>query len=100
MPLLLAALAYGVALLQRPGTDVADTKVDLHVDPGGFLADVASIWSSSGGLGQVQAGQYAGYLFPMGPFHALGHELGLAPWLVQRLWLGTLLAVAAWGVVR
>src|SRR4051812_48173919 len=36
----------------------------------------------------------------MGPFFALLHELGLSPWLVQRLWLGTLLALAAWGVVR
>ena len=26
--------------------------------------------------------------------------LGLAPWLMHRLWLGTLLAIAAWGVVR
>ncbi|HZG47941.1 MAG TPA: alpha-(1-_3)-arabinofuranosyltransferase family protein, partial [Thermoleophilaceae bacterium] len=99
-PLGLAAAAYALTLAQRPGTAVADTKIDLHVDPAGFLADVASLWSSSGGLGQVQAGQYAGYLFPMGPFFALGHALGLSPWLVQRLWLGTLLALAAWGVVR
>src|SRR4051794_2367675 len=34
----------------------------------------------------------------MGPFYALGHLAGLAPWLVQRLWLGTLYALAAWGV--
>src|SRR5205085_7347528 len=26
--------------------------------------------------------------------------LGLAPWLVERLWLGLLLALAAWGTVR
>src|SRR4051794_18249104 len=36
----------------------------------------------------------------MGPFFALFHGLGLSPWLVQRLWLGTLLALGAWGVVR
>ena len=36
----------------------------------------------------------------MGPFFALGHALGLGPWLVQRLWLGLLLALAAWGAVR
>src|SRR4051794_26918224 len=36
----------------------------------------------------------------MGPFYALGHLAGLAPWLVQRLWLGTLYALAAWGVVK
>ena len=100
LPVALAAAAYALALLQRPGELAADTKIDLHVDPVGFLADVASVWSASGGLGQVQAGQYAGYLFPMGPFFALGDLLGLAPWLVQRLWLGTLLAFAAWGAVR
>ena len=100
LPLGLAAVAYLLALLQRPGEAAADTKIDLHVDPVGFLADVTSVWSSSGGLGQVQAGQYAGYLFPMGPFYALGDLVGLAPWLVHRLWLGTLLALATWGAVR
>ena len=61
---------------------------------------MASAWSSTGDLGHVQGGQYGGYLFPMGPFFALGHALGLAPWLVQRLWLGLILALAAWGAVK
>ncbi len=100
LPLLLAALAYALAFAQRPGELVADTKIDLHTDPVRFLADAAAAWAPSGGLGQVQAGQYAGYLWPMGPFYALGDLVGLAPWVVHRLWLGTLLAVAAWGVVR
>jgi hypothetical protein len=100
IPLALAAAAFALALLQRPGLSSSDTKIDLHVDPGGFLADVASLWTSSGGLGGVEAAQYAGYLFPMGPFFALGHVLGLPDWLVHRLWLGLLLAVAAWGLVR
>jgi arabinofuranan 3-O-arabinosyltransferase len=96
----LAGAAFAIALLQRPGERVADTKIDLHVDPVGFLAEVASVWSDSGGLGQVQAGQYSGYLFPMGPFFALGDLLGLPDWVVQRLWLGLLLALTAWGTVR
>jgi arabinofuranan 3-O-arabinosyltransferase len=96
----LALAAYGLALLQRPGELAADTKIDLHTGAAGFLSDAASAWTSSGGLGQVQIGQYVGYLWPMGPFHALGEALGVAPWLVQRLWLGTLLAIAAWGTVR
>src|ERR671921_2385976 len=78
----------------------ADTKIDLHVDPAGFLSDVASVWTPSGALGHVQGGQYSGYLFPMGPFFALGHALGLSDWLVGRLWLGTLMALGAGGVVR
>ena len=100
LPGLLAALSYALAFAQRPGELVADTKVDLHVEPLRFLADAAAAWAPSGGLGQVQAGQYAGYLWPMGPFYALGDLVGLAPWVVHRLWLGTLLALAAWGTVR
>lgn len=100
IPLGLALAAFAVALAQRPGELVADTKIDLHVDPARFLSDVTAAWSHSGGLGQLQAGQYAGYLFPMAPFHAVAHALGVAPWLTQRLWLGTVLALAAWGTVR
>src|SRR3954471_8301770 len=96
----LAALSLLIALIQRPGVASSDTKIDLHVDPVGFLGDVASAWSSTGDLGHVQGGQYGGYLFPMGPFFALGHWLGLSPWLVQRLWLALVLFLAAWGAAR
>ena len=90
----LAAVSFALAFLQRQGWASSDTKIDLHVQAARFLGEVASVWSSSGGLGQVQAGQYSGYLFPMGPFFALGDLLGVAPWVVHRLWLGTLLAIA------
>ena len=100
IPLLLGAGAFALAFAQRPGLATADTKINLHVDPGRFLADVASMWTSTGQLGDVQAGQQTGYLFPMGPFFAVGHAFGIPDWIVQRLWLGTLLALAAWGVVR
>lgn len=100
IPFGLAVVAYALAFLQRPGQLVADTKIDLHTEPVGFLLDAAAAWAPSGGLGQVQAGQYAGYLWPMGPFYALGDLIGLAPWVTHRLWLGTLLALAAWGTVR
>ncbi len=96
----LAALAFLLALWQRPGWTLTDTKIDLHVDPAGFLGDVLSAWSDTGDLGHVQGGQYGGYAFPMAPFFALGHALGAAPWLVQRLWLGLVLALAAWGAAR
>ena len=100
IPLLLGAGAFALAFAQRPGLATADTKINLHVDPGRFLADVASMWTSTGQLGDVQSGQQTGYLFPMGPFFAVGHALTIPDWIVQRLWLGTLLALAAWGVVR
>ena len=100
IPLGLAAASFAIAFLQRPGQATSDTKIDLHVDPSGFLADVASLWSATGDLGHVQGGQYAGYLLPMGPFFALGDALGLSEWVIHRLWLGGLLALAAWGMVR
>ena len=34
IPLALGALAFVVAFVQRPGLEVAETKVDLHVAPG------------------------------------------------------------------
>ena len=51
IPLALGALAFVVAFVQRPGLEVAETKVDLHVAPGSFLRDVLSAWTPSGSLG-------------------------------------------------
>jgi len=100
IPLALGALGFAAALLQRPGLVVAETKVDLHVSPGSFLHDVLSAWTPTGSLGHVFAGQYGGYLWPMGPFFALGDWLGLPAWVVDRLWIGAALALSAWGMVR
>ena len=100
VPLTLAAGAFAVAFAQSPGLDTADTKINLHVDPQTFLSQVLSVWSPTEGLGHVQGGQYSGYLWPMGPFFALGHLLAIPDWVVERLWLGLLLSLAAWGVVR
>ena len=100
MTLGFALFAFIVAVLQRPGWAHTDTKIDLHVDPVRFIADGASTWTTTTDLGDVHSAQYTGYLWPMGPFHAALRELGIAPWLVQRLWLGLVLALAAWGMLR
>jgi arabinofuranan 3-O-arabinosyltransferase len=100
IPLGLALLALALGLAQRPGTVVADTKVDLYVDPARFLSHVLSVWSPTTDLGHVFGAQYSGYAFPMAPFFALGRAVGLPVWLVHRLWLAAVLALAAWGVVR
>ena len=100
MALGFAVLGFALAFWQRPGWATSDTKIDLHVDPGSFLSEVASVWSPSIDLGAVQGAQYSGYLWPMGPAFALLHGLGLSPWVAQRIWLGALFAVSAWGMLR
>jgi hypothetical protein len=95
----LALLTYGLAFLQRPGSTVADTRIELSADPGLFLSRVAHVWSGTTDLGHVQSGQFTGYLFPMAPWYALGDWLGVPIWVLQRLWLGTLLFLAALGMV-
>ncbi|HMS71891.1 MAG TPA: alpha-(1-_3)-arabinofuranosyltransferase family protein, partial [Baekduia sp.] len=96
----LTLLAYVVAILQRPGELIAETKVDLYVDPSRFLSNVLSVWSPTVDLGHVFGAQYSGYAWPMAPWMVAGDALGLPVWLTHRLWIGTLLAVAAVGVVR
>jgi arabinofuranan 3-O-arabinosyltransferase len=96
----LVLLAYALALVQRPGDVVADTKVDLYVAPARFLSNVLSVWSPTTDLGHVFGAQYSGYAWPMAPWFALGDALDAPTWIVHRLWLGTLLALAAVGIVR
>jgi len=100
IPLVLSLVSFVIGLVQAPGRVSFETKVDLHVDPTSFLSNVLSAWSTTGDLGHVQSDQFVGYLFPMGPWFAGGKLLGLADWLDDRLWLGAVLALAAWGVVR
>jgi arabinofuranan 3-O-arabinosyltransferase len=100
MTLWFAALSLALAFWQRPGWATADTKIDLHVDPGRFLAQVASAWTPTGDLGEVHSAQYSGYLWPMGPFFAVLHAIGIGAWVVERVWLGLLFALSVWGILK
>ncbi len=94
------ALAFALAFWQRPGWATTDTKLDLHVDPVHFLSFVASVWTQTTDLGEVHSAQYTGYLWPMGPFFAAMHIIGLSAWVAQRVWLGLMFALAVWGMLK
>ncbi|MCX7620749.1 MAG: alpha-(1-_3)-arabinofuranosyltransferase, partial [Acidimicrobiales bacterium] len=90
-------IAYVPLLFTQPGWIGADTKTYLYLDPAKLLADAPYVWDSQIGMGTVTH-QNIGYLFPMGPFYLLFDLLRAPDWVAQRLWLGTVMFLAAMGV--
>ncbi len=95
---LLALLAYVPVLRSDPGKVAADTKQYLYLDPGRLLSRAVSMWDPHIGMGTVTH-QNIGYLFPMGPFYWVLDKLGVPAWIAQRLWLGSILFLAAVGTL-
>lgn len=84
---------------QSAGNASTDTKLDLVVTPLRFLSRALRLWDPIGAAGQLQNQAY-GFLFPMGPFFALTHAAGLAPWEMQRFWEAALVVAAFLGGYR
>ncbi|MGD0700601.1 MAG: alpha-(1-_3)-arabinofuranosyltransferase family protein [Trebonia sp.] len=92
--LLLALLPFVTA----PGDIIADSKLDLAINPVGYLARAFSLWDPQQ-FGQLQ-NQSNGYLVPMGPFFVLGRLAAVPPWITQRLWISAVLIAAFLGTER
>jgi arabinofuranan 3-O-arabinosyltransferase len=91
--------ALVLTFIQAPGKIVDDTKLPLLMRPTAYLGDLMHLWNPTQYSGFLQPGTF-GYLFPMGPFFALGQALHIPVWITERVWLALLLTVAFWGVVR
>src|SRR5215469_3510808 len=90
----LVALAFA----SHPGHIIADTKIDLAINPAGFLQRALHLWDPAQ-FGQLQ-NQAVGYFFPTGPFFLLGKIAGIPGWITQRLWISFILLAAFLGVIR
>ncbi|MDN0194414.1 alpha-(1-_3)-arabinofuranosyltransferase [Streptomyces sp. S.PNR 29] len=93
------AVVFVLFLAVHPGRQTFDTKLGVTVDPGRFLADLGQLWQDQGSFGGIH-NQYAGYLWPMLPFHWLCDLVRLPVWLAERLWLSLVVSVAFWGALR
>ncbi|MEU1839919.1 alpha-(1-_3)-arabinofuranosyltransferase domain-containing protein [Micromonospora chersina] len=91
-------LLTAVSFAQRPGQVTFDTKLDLAANPVHFLARALHLWNPEATSGELQNQAY-GYLFPMGPFFAVGQLLGVPPWITQRLWCALLFCAAFYGLL-
>ncbi|WP_433420552.1 alpha-(1-_3)-arabinofuranosyltransferase domain-containing protein [Microtetraspora malaysiensis] len=92
--LLLAAVAFNTATEKI----IAETKLDMAVNPLAFLGRALHLWDDAY-FGHLQNQAY-GYLFPMGPFYALFLALDMPAWNVQRLWMTFVLCAAFLGTVQ
>ena len=98
--LVITMLALSLAVFgQSAGNAAADTKLDLVIAPLRFLDRALRLWDPTGNAGQLQNQAY-GYLFPIGPFYAALHAIGVAPWEMQRVFESVIVCFAFLGTYR
>ena len=81
------------------GAMIFDTKLGVDIDAAGFFTRLWQLWNPLEWFGMLQD-QYIGYAIPMAPFYLLGQLAHLPVWLIERLWLATLVTVGFAGLVR
>ena len=99
---LLCAVSVGLiaaCFSQDAGRLVRGTNLTLVINPTELMGRALHLWRPGFQFGQV-ADQTFGYLFPVGPFFAVGHWLHIPAWCLERLWLGVIFVVAFWGLIR
>lgn len=90
---LLVVPAFAVPVLRAPGRLVADNRYELWVAPAQRLERMVTLWDTERDLGRV-----AEEFWPAMTVFAAGLDaLSVPPWLIQRSFHGTLLALAATG---
>lgn len=94
---MLALVAYLPALATKPGRMPTDTKLYLYLNPGRLLSDALNTWDTRQFGGWVPH-QVIAYLWPQGPWYWFFDRIGAPDWVAHRLWIGTLLFLAAAGV--
>lgn len=96
-------LAWGVAFVvfaaNAPGRIIFDTKLGVDINAAAFYTHLWHLWNPQQWFGTLQD-QYIGYAVPMGTFYMIGQSLHIPVWIIERLWLSLLLAVAFWGLVK
>ena len=86
-------------LTEKFGQTTSDTRLDLTNAPTEFLRRTFTLWNGQVSLGELQNQAY-GYLWPQGPFYSGLIEVGVPPWVTERLWSVLVLVVACEGLRR
>ena len=81
------------------GQMISDTKLGVDIDAAGFLGRLWQLWNPLEWFGMLQ-NQYIGYGIPMAPFFLLGQLAHVPVWVIERLWLATLVTVGFAGLVK